>query len=711
MVLPVTDPQDLAELSGSPKPGTPVDPKDAAELAAPSTAPSAFDNFIQQKGTFWDSLRQVAATSPMKPFTSLSDSDPIAKATGDPVSDLLTTAKNIAEFPMRLGATSGGASGPVSDTVADHLGKMGLPAPISAALAMAAGMGADPKNWAIPGADIIDPNEPIGISGVGGKATAERAAQAAGYGIDLSPAQASQNKMLGFLEAVGNRYPYTADDFTKFYTNELAQADGIRAKLMSTLGDTTATQTVSDMMRDHIDSYLQTATPEQASVLQDKFGDLDAYMKKPQAGQFTQSMLAQQRKIALDQAGAKFDALRAAVPDATPIKTPQFSDMANNLLQKELQASPVDQNLPWVKRLTAYANPATSPATIEQITPELLAANKGKSINDIIEGLNQAEPVQPFGGTQATMSKLRDLRIANDPGYLLGIKGQGNTYAGYAAQLRGALSSDIENGLGTVSDQAKQILDTGAVKDPGQVAQLQGAINASSQYADAKTNYAQTKELMNDPFILKLLKNNPEDFLNHAVKPQDITNVGNLKTILGPDNFAPIQQNLLANMLVNKEGELSPTTFINKVDKIGYPTLSKVFDPETLTEIVNSQKTFKNMTAIEKQVGNPSGTAGVLMAKSALFGLPAQAFHLLMNGDVPSAVGVLAGGIAVPKIAAQMYLSDSMRDLLINGVSAPKSSAMALGVMAKAATMAGNRIPTAEPDTDSSAPVPPQAQP
>lgn len=663
---------------------------DAPFLTQTQKSESGFDDWLNQKGAFWDAMHQVASQPSMQPLTSI---NPLPDVTGDPVKDVLNSAKSIAEFPFRLSQTLGGASAPTEDAVAEHLGKMGLPAPIAAALAMASGMAVDPRNWALPGAEpLVTKEEMPGIPPVGGKATVARAAQAEKFGIDLTPAQASQNKILGFMEAVGNRYPYTADDFTNFYKGELEQADNIRATLIDSIGNTKSSQIVSDMMKSHIDDYLSNATPEQAAVLQDEFGDMNAYMKKPMAGQFTKSMLAQQRKIALDQAGAQFDSLRNIVPDETPIKTPTFAAKAKELLDQELQANPSDRNAAWVKRLASYAGAQEVPGL------DLSEATTGSDANKLSAAIRaqmggNGDVTTPFGGTQMTMRKLRDLRISNDPGYLLGIKGQGNTYAGYAAQLRGSLTDDIENGLKTMSGQAKQALDESPPADPAIADHLQKMTSVSDQYAAAKVNYAKTKELMNDPFIIKLLKNNPEDFLNHAVKPQDITNVGKLKEILGPDNFAPVQQNLLANMLVNKEGELSPTTFVNKVDKIGYPTLSKVFDPGTLTEIVNSQKVFKSLYGMEKQVGNPSGTAGIMMAKHALFDLPTAALGHLMGGDLGAAAAVI-GGPAVGHLIAKMYLSAPMRDLLIHGASAPNAAAMALSVLAKGMAMGGTRIPT-----------------
>jgi hypothetical protein len=809
LVSPVTDPAILAQLNAPDKPVT--DPKILAELNAPepqaglAPSQSGFDDYLQQKGVFWNALRQIGSTPAMQPFKDLPDSIPIIKATGDPMTDLLGTAKNILEFPARLSSTLGAASGPVSDAVATHLGALGLPAPISAALAMVSGMAVDPRNVAMMKAGPVIEGD-ITMPAIAGKTAASNVAQAERFGIDLTVGQASQSRVLGYLEAVGNRFPFSADNFNNFFKNELAQADGVRAKLVETLGNTKAAEIVSKMEKDSIDKYLQTATPEQASVLADKFQNIDAYMRKPASSEFTQSMLAQQRKIALDAAGAPFDALRAIVPDEAPIKTSSFASKAKEFLDQEMQGKVSDRKSEWVKRLADYAGVDTNALpTMSDGTPMVgpLYDAIAKALGE--QGKSLAAEM-PYGATQMTMRKLRDLRIANDPGYLLGIKGQGNTYAGYAAELRGALHDDIEGGLTTLSDQAKQALSdvpkniselpkgfmyrgmspaeasqtiqAGTISsksipphEPGQIPNVLGYVsddpsealfwgrtslykqlkeypkevdiaqfdkqgnlkgmfsanekgniskgtpsgsvdpaiaehlqkmtNVSDQYKAAKANYAQTKEVVNDPFIIKLLKNDPEDFLDHAVTAKDISNVSKLKDLLGKDNFVPVQQNLLANMLVDKSGALNPKSFVNKVDMIGYPTLTKVFDPDTLTEIVHSQKVFRDMKSLESSVGEGSPTAGLLMAKGALFGTTVKAYHLLMSGHPFGAAAVLGSEAALPYVASKMYLSPVFRDLMLHAHTSPPEAAMALSVMAKGLAMsgaAGPRITTNEPE-------------
>lgn len=628
-------------------------------------------------------LNAVGSTSAMQPL-GIEDVLPTL-ATADPVQDALNTAKQILEFPARLSQNVGELSGPVSEIAATHLGAMGLEPHISAALAMAAGMAVDPRNYVIGSQENLKGSD-IKIAGSGNKATLDRLAQAEKYGVELSPAEATQSKMLNIMEDLGNIYPYTGDDFQNFYRTRLEAADNIRARLLDSVGNNAATKQVSEMMKGSIDDYLQDATPEQSAYLQDRMGDLETYLKKPAAGKFTQSMLAQQRKVALDAAGAQFDVLRSIVPDETPIKTDSFATKAKEFMDQEMQGKVSDRNPAWVKRLADYAGVDTSGLpTMSDGTP--LAGPLYDAIQTALEKEGEAtKNIMPYGATQMTMRKLRDLRISNDPGYLLGIKGQGNTYAGYAAELRGALHDDIDAGLNTLSNQAKKALQEQPPSDPAIAGHLEQMTKVSDMYQAAKENYTQVKELMNDPFIIKLLKNNPEDFLNHAVKAQDITNIGKLKDILGPDNFVPVQQNLLANMLVDKTGELNPKSFVNKVDKIGFPTLTQVFDPQTMYEIGQAQEVFSNM---KRGFAEGSQTGGRLMAKAALFGVPAQAFHLVMAGEPLSAIGVLAGAIGLPKALAKMYLSEAGREMLIKGITVPQSAATALSLLGKGAMMSG----------------------
>src|SRR5258706_12023389 len=131
-------------------------------------------------------------------------------------------------------------------------------------------------------------------------------------------------------------------------------------------------------------------------------------MKKPTAGQFSQSMLAQQRKIGLDAAGAQFDALRGIVPDEAPIKTSAFAAKAKEFLDQEMQGKVSDRNPAWVKRLADYAGVDTnSLPTLADGTPmvgPLYDAIQAELEKQGAKGAAQ----MPFGQTQMTMRKLRD---------------------------------------------------------------------------------------------------------------------------------------------------------------------------------------------------------------------------------------------------------------------------------------------------------------
>ncbi len=522
--------------------------------------------------------------------------------------------------------------------------------------------------------------------GGGSAETLGRASQFEKYGVDPTIAQATQSRLAQQAETFLSRYPYSSKNFQDFYKSQLEQADNIRATLVSKVGDNAATKAVGEMMKKKVSDYLENASPEDAAVLQDKFGDLDSYMKNQSVGEFSQSMLSQSRKVALDNAGKKFDEIRQIISDDTPTKVPTFQAKAKEFLNSELNSDPNDRNPGWVKRLTSYSGTQTIPG---MDLADSVTGSEASKLQDLIrQQLGQPESAATYGASEMAMKKLRDLRISNDPGYLAGIPGRGNTYAGYAAQLRSALHEDIGNTLKDVAESAKKTLASNPNLDEQSMLKLTQQANVDKLYEEAKANYAKTKQVVNDPFITNLLKNDPEDFLKHAVQSQDVTNIGKLKNLLGEDNFQPVKENLLANMLVDKEGNLSPNTFVSKVDKLGYPSLAKIFDPDELAEITNAQQVFANMGAAEKSVGNPSGTAGVMMTRGALLGAPSSALTALLLGHPGAASGTMATAL-LPKLIAKAYLSAPIRVLIIHGIAVPDSAMTALGLMGKGAMMAG----------------------
>ena len=611
------------------------------------------------------SIQALSSFPALQPFRSTTEplTSLFPRSKGNPLSQAWESAKAFLELPTRLSQTMGAASGSISEELADYLGKKGWPSPLAGAFSMAAGAASDPRNFALAGAEA--PNiADIGIEP--NPLAQETAAQFAEAGITPTPAQLTQGRLAQMVETLGNRYPYSAQKFQDFYAQQMADLDNVRAKLMSTVGENEATKTVQDMMKQRIKSYLASANPEDAATLQDRFGDLDNYMKNEQAGQFSQGMLAAASKIARDKADQMYQ--NVPIQPNAPIATPQFAAQAKQFLDEELLADPVDRDKGWVNRLAAYSGTPTVPGIDLSEASSLSEASNLQKMIQAQMGNNESQ--MPFAGTQMTMKSLRDLRIKHDPGYLLGAAGQGDRFAGYAAKLRQALASDIQNGAESISPEAGQAL------------------------SDANANYAQYKDMFNDPYIRGLLKSDPEDFITHAIRPDDISNIAKLKQVLGPDNFLPVKQNFLANMLVDKDGNLSPSGFINKVNKFGMPTLSTVFDPDELAEITNAQNLFSKMGAAEKATGNPSGTAGVLMAKQAILGAPSDALLTLFGGHVGFGIAVakdIAKTYILPRLLAKAYLSEPVRDLMVNGLVAPDSAMTALGVMGKAAAAGANQ--------------------
>lgn len=674
-VVPASDLPDSAASTSSIVPSS-----DLPSGASPSMLDSAASSISKVLDPISQMPELQPYANPMDAITSL-----IPKNTGSPVRDAVNAARALLDMPSRLSQTLGQGSGVVSGDVAEDLGKKGIPAPLSAAIAMGVGSLSDPRSIAALGEGGIESPDALEVGG-GNAATKARAAQFENYGIDPTIAQATQNQLAQRAETFLNRYPYSAQNFQDFYSKQLAEADNIRSALMQKVGDSKATQTVANMMKDKISNYLQNASPEDASVLQDKFVDLDSYMKNQSVGEFSQSMLAQSRKIALENAGKQFDAIRNIVSPDAKTDIPLFSAKAKELLDNELNSDPNDRNPAWAKRLASYSGTQQIPG---MDLADSVTGNEASKLQDLIrQQLGQTSDQTTYGAAEMAMKKLRDLRISNDHGYLMGIPGQGNTYAGYAAQLRGALHEDIGNSLAKIADTAKKAIANNPPEDPNALLKLSQEANVDKAYSEAKANYAKTKQIVNDPFITNLLKNDPEDFLKHAVQSQDVTNISKLKNLLGEDNFQPVKENLLANMLVDKDGNLSPSSFVAKVNKLGFPSLTKVFNPDELAEITNAQNVFKNMGATEKSAGNTSGTAGVMMTRGALLGAPSSALTALFLGHPGAATGTMATAL-LPKLIAKAYLSQPIRDLIIHGVSAPDSAMTALGLMGKGAMLAG----------------------
>ena len=484
MAVSVTVPsEDLPDSLSSQKTGTV--PSDDLPSEGPSTPVDSIASSISKV------IDPISKMQELQPYAKPTDAltSLIPKNTGNPVMDAINAARSLLDVPSRTSQSLGGASNKISGDVAEDLGKKGVPAPLSAAIAMAVGSMADPRSIAAFGENAEIPSTlKVGGGDVG---TQLRASQFENYGIDPTIAQATQNQLAQRAETFLNRYPYSAQNFQDFYSKQLAQADNIRKALIDKVGDSEATKTVSNLMKNKISDYLQTASPEDAAVLADKFGDIDSYMKNQSVGEFSQSMLAQSRKVALDNAGKQFDAIRDIVPDDAETPVPLFSSKAKELLNKELNSDPNDRNVGWIKRLSSYSGKQQIPG---MDFADSVTGSEASKLQDLIrQQLGQTDNTTTYGSAEMTMKKLRDLRIANDPGYLMGIPGKGNTYAGYAAQLRGALHEDIGNSLTEIADSAKKEIATNPPEDQNDLLKLSKQANVDTAYEEAKANYAKNK--------------------------------------------------------------------------------------------------------------------------------------------------------------------------------------------------------------------------
>lgn len=126
------------------------------------------------------------------------------------------------------------------------------------------------------------------------------------------------------------------------------------------------------------------------------------------------------------------------------------------------------------------------------------------------------------------------------------------------------------------------------------------------------------------------------------------------------------------------------------------PTMTKVFDPNELTQIGQVQDVFSMM---KRGFSEGSQTGGRLMAKATLFGAPVVALKQLLAGEPLRAAGTMIGVTGVPKALAKLYLSDFGREMLIKGIGMPDNAALSLSLLSKAALMSPleNARASAEP--------------
>ena len=223
--------------------------------------------------------------------------------------------------------------------------------------------------------------------------------------------------------------------------------------------------------------------------------------------------------------------------------------------------------------------------TKEALYNEVLPQAKGKTaivdktkevLQDIIKqkqaALGVADPgeikefqriLSSIDGKQVNFENLRAMRTEI---------GKMKTARGFAPELKrlySALSEDLDNTAKAINPEtAKKI-------------------------AEADAFYKENIQKIQSSIGKSVLKSNPENIVKNIVKPNNVTNLRLLKTLVGEDSFQYIGSSFMTDSIKNamKNGEFDLNKFKRIITKYDEPTLKEILTPEqfdNLQEVIRA---------------------------------------------------------------------------------------------------------------------------
>ena len=271
---------------------------------------------------------------------------------------------------------------------------------------------------------------------------------------------------------------------------------------------------------------------------------------------------------------------------ATNLAKEQLSQSIENLQNKITPENVVSREIVGQEIKNGFNKFKTNfDNTKEALYNEVLPQAKGKTaivdktkevLQDIIKqkqaALGVADPgeikefqriLSSIDGKQVNFENLRAMRTEI---------GKMKTARGFAPELKrlySALSEDLDNTAKAINPEtAKKI-------------------------AEADAFYKENIQKIQSSIGKSVLKSNPENIVKNIVKPNNVTNLRLLKTLVGEDSFQYIGSSFMTDSIKNamKNGEFDLNKFKRIITKYDEPTLKEILTPEqfdNLQEVIRA---------------------------------------------------------------------------------------------------------------------------
>lgn len=405
-------------------------------------------------------------------------------------------------------------------------------------------------------------------------------------GIDLTPAEVMGSKSLSLFENLLDNAPITGDFMNKFRLRQLQQLVNQRNALVDAHGTAKTIEEVGEQIQGKVDDLFRTEAKlgtDSGNALKDrllqKMGSNQSYEEVGLAGQEALKRASQSR---YEQSNKLYRTVDDYLdPKATMVPN-TYRGKALELLDREKSLSPSLQDPELTSILGDISGHNKMSELLQQASQQLGKSPDELAANPAFMAQIQSEAHKPMTWAEMTAdrSRLGQLIAENDPshGFSQGAKGTKlvtDKVAGVYKQLFGSLDQDMGTMVKAAGPQAEEALDL------------------------ARSFYGESKQIHNQPAILRISRANPSAVVDMVFKREGTDTVKMVRKAIGDDAFEGLKKKFTTKLLDVPEGEeLSAGIVQDRLNKYGHNLIEEVYKNDA-PALLNLPK---QLTALEPDI-------------------------------------------------------------------------------------------------------------
>jgi hypothetical protein len=392
-------------------------------------------------------------------------------------------------------------------------------------------------------------------------------------GVDLTPAEVSQNKPTALMEGALRRAPLSAGILQRFDQQRLSQLMAERDRLVSTRGSKETLEEVGLAIKDELAAYAESqgaqTVGQKAALTNQLLATMGSPLSYEELGAMGQQALVKGSQARRDAVKSLYDAAGEMLAPGTRVNLPSTKAVADKWLAEIAKSPPSIQSQFGPMRAILQDLAGSGNAEFDAAWSASAQGTTGlpaKVLDQLKAELSQQHPPGfEYPGLQMTLATLNKIQVEHNQAFGMAQKGaqfQADPVAKIAGELKAAIQGDLE---------------TLAGQEGGQFAIAMKLARAAD---------AAAKSVFRKDDVQRLLRANPEKAIDALVKPGGTSTVRLVRETLGDAQFEPFKQAMTNKLLgIGKETVLKGSTLRANLAHYTDDTLKEVYQPAELSSL------------------------------------------------------------------------------------------------------------------------------